>query len=96
MIATIISAVISGLIIGALARLVLPGRQNISILMTILMGVLGSFIGSWLTYQFGYSNSNDGFQWIPLLVGVAVAALLIVLYGSMTGRRTTGTGTTLR
>lgn len=96
MISTIIGAVISGLIIGALARLVLPGRQNISIIMTIVLGILGSFIGSWLTYYLGYRNSNGGFEWIPLLVGVAVAALLIVLYGSMTGRRTTGTGTTLR
>lgn len=96
MITTIIGAVISGLIIGALARLALPGRQNISMLMTILLGILGSLAGSWLTYYMGYRNSNGGFEWIPFLVGVAVAALLIVLYTSMTGRRTTGTGTTLR
>ena len=87
MISTIIGAIIGGLIIGALARLVLPGRQNISILMTIILGILGSLIGSWLTYQLGYNNSNGGFEIIPFLVGIVVAAILIVVYGNVTGRR---------
>lgn len=55
--------------------------------MTIVLGILGSLIGSWLTYQFGYSNSNGGFEFIPFIVGIIVAALLIVGYLSMTGRR---------
>ncbi len=85
MISTIIYAVIIGAIVGALARLVLPGRQNISILMTIVLGILGSAIGTWLTYQFGYSN-RSGFEWIPFLVGIAIAAALIVAYGAITGK----------
>ena len=87
MISTIIGAIIGGLIIGALARLVLPGRQNISILMTIILGILGSLIGSWLTYQLGNNNENGGFEIIPFLVGIVVAAVLIVVYGNVTGRR---------
>lgn len=86
MISTIITAIIGGLIIGALARLVLPGKQNISVVMTIVLGILGSAIGSWLVYQFGYSNSGGGFQWIPFLVGIAIAAGLIVAYGAVTGK----------
>ncbi len=86
---TIISAIVIGLIIGALARLVLPGRQNISIVMTILLGAVGAFLGSWIPVQFFGYNNNSGIAWVPLIIGVAVAALLIVLYGSMTGRRTT-------
>jgi uncharacterized membrane protein YeaQ/YmgE (transglycosylase-associated protein family) len=86
-IGTIIGAIIAGLIIGALARLVLPGRQNISILVTIILGILGSLIGSWVVYQLGYSNSNGGFEIIPFLAGIVVAALLIVGYGAMTGNR---------
>jgi uncharacterized membrane protein YeaQ/YmgE (transglycosylase-associated protein family) len=89
MIGTIIGAVIAGLIIGALARLVLPGKQDISVLLTIILGILGSLIGSWLVYQLGYQNENGGFEIIPFLAGVVVAALLIVIYGSMTGRRRT-------
>jgi uncharacterized membrane protein YeaQ/YmgE (transglycosylase-associated protein family) len=87
MIGTIIGAIVAGLIIGALARLVLPGKQNISILVTIVLGILGSLIGSWLVYQIGYDNANGGFEIIPFLVGVVVAAILIVIYGSVTGRR---------
>ncbi len=87
---TVLWTVVVGLIIGALARLVLPGRQNISIIMTILLGAIGAFLGSWIPVQFfNYGNANDGFAWIPLIIGVAVAALLIALYTSMTGRRST-------
>lgn len=57
---TIITAIIIGAIIGGLARLVMPGHQNISILMTIVLGILGSAIGSWLVAQLGYSNSSGG------------------------------------
>lgn len=89
MIGTIIGAIIGGLIIGALARLVLPGKQNISLLMTIVLGILGSLVASWLVYQLGYNNSNGGFQWIPFIVGIIVAAILIVIYGNVTGRRNT-------
>jgi uncharacterized membrane protein YeaQ/YmgE (transglycosylase-associated protein family) len=89
MIGTIIGAIIGGLIIGALARLVLPGKQNISLLMTIVLGILGSLIASWLVYQVGYHNSNGGFQWIPFIVGIVVAAILIVIYGNVAGRRNT-------
>lgn len=85
MLGTIIGAIVSGLVIGALARLVMPGKQNISILMTIVLGILGSVIGSWVTYQFGYSNSNGGFQIIPLIVGVVVAAILIAIYLKVVG-----------
>jgi len=89
MIGTIIGAIIGGLIIGALARLVLPGKQNISLLMTIVLGVLGSLIASWLVYQLGYNNSNGGFKIIPFLVGIVVAAILIVIYGNVAGKRRT-------
>ena len=87
MIGTIIGAIIGGLIIGALARLVLPGKQNISIVVTIILGILGSLIASWLVYQLGYNNENGGFEIIPFLVGIVVAALLIVIYGNVVGRR---------
>ena len=87
MIGTIIGAVVVGLIVGALARLIMPGKQNIGVIMTIVLGALGSFIGTWVTYQVGYSNSNGGFEFIPFLVGVVVAIILIALYVGITGRR---------
>ena len=91
MIGTILSALIVGLIVGALARLIMPGKQNIGVIMTILLGALGSFIGTWLTYQLGYQNSNGGWQVIPFLVGIIVAIVLIAIYVGITGRRGTRT-----
>jgi uncharacterized membrane protein YeaQ/YmgE (transglycosylase-associated protein family) len=91
MIGTIISAIVVGAIVGALARLLMPGRQSIGVIMTIVLGIIGSLIGSWVTYQVGYSNSNGGWAVIPFLVGVVVAIVLIAVYLAITGRRGTGT-----
>lgn len=87
MIGTIIGAIVVGLIVGALARLVMPGKQNIGLIMTILLGAIGSFVGTWLTYKLGYSNANGGFEIIPFLVGIIVAIVLIAIYLGVTGRR---------
>jgi len=89
MISTIIGAVVVGAIIGALARLVMPGKQSIGTAMTILLGVGGSFLGSWLTAQFGYHNANGGFAVLPFVVGILAAAALIALYLAVSGRRGT-------
>jgi uncharacterized membrane protein YeaQ/YmgE (transglycosylase-associated protein family) len=98
MIGTILSAIVVGAIVGALARLIMPGKQAIGVIMTIVLGILGSLIGSWVTYQVGYSNSNGGWAVIPFLVGVVVAIVLIGLYVGITGRKGTGTprGTAVR
>lgn len=87
MLGTILGAIIGGLIIGALARLVMPGKQNIGVIVTIALGVLGSIVGSWLSYKFGYDNANGGFEIIPFLVGIIVAVVLIAAYLGITGRR---------
>lgn len=87
MIGTIFSALVVGLIVGALARLVMPGKQNIGIIMTIALGAIGAFLGSWLTYNLGYTNSNGGWAVIPFLVGVIAAVVLIAIYLGITGRR---------
>jgi uncharacterized membrane protein YeaQ/YmgE (transglycosylase-associated protein family) len=89
---TIISAVVVGLIVGALARLIMPGKQNIGVIMTIVLGVLGSFVGSWLCYNlFGYQNEGGGWAVIPFLVGIIVAIVLIAIYLGIAGRRGTKT-----
>lgn len=91
MIGTIIGAIIVGLIVGVLARLVMPGKQNIGIIMTVLLGAVGSFLGTWVSYKLGYSNQNGGFKIIPFLVGIAFAVILIAGYLGITGRRGTRT-----
>jgi uncharacterized membrane protein YeaQ/YmgE (transglycosylase-associated protein family) len=86
-IGTIIGAIVVGLIVGALARLIMPGKQNIGVIMTVALGAVGSFVGTWVTYRLGYSNENGGFEIIPFLVGIIVAILLIAAYLGITGKR---------
>lgn len=83
---TIIVALLLGIVIGPLARLALPGKQNISLIMTIVLGALGALIGAWVVAAM---TSMDGFNLLALIVGVVVAALLVVGYGAISGRRTT-------
>lgn len=89
MISTIIGSIVIGLIVGGLARLVMPGKQNIGMIMTIVLGALGSFLGAWICYKLGYQNANGGFQVIPFLVGIIIAIALIAAYLGITGRRGT-------
>ena len=90
MLTTIVVTVILGAIIGVLARLVLPGRQDISTLMTVLLGIVGALIGSWLWTGVFNKGETSGIDWIALIMGVIVAAVLIVIYERVVaGRRTT-------
>jgi len=73
---------LAGIIIGPLARLMLPGRQDLSLIMTIVLGAVGA-IGGGLLYEALGGSDTSGVDWIRLLIQVAVAAVLVVLYGSM-------------
>ncbi len=88
MIGSIVLAIVVGAIIGLVARLVMPGKQNIGMIMTIVLGALGGLIGSWLASKFGYHNANGGIAWIPFFVGVGVAVVLIAIWETVSGRRT--------
>ena len=79
MIGSIILALIVGAVIGLVARLVMPGRQDIGMLPTVLIGALGGLIGSAVASQFGYHNANGGVAWIPFFVGVAAAVVLALV-----------------
>jgi uncharacterized membrane protein YeaQ/YmgE (transglycosylase-associated protein family) len=93
MIGSIVLAIVVGAIIGLVARLVMPGKQNIGMIMTIVLGALGGLIGSWMASKFGYHNANGGIAWIPFFAGVGVAVVLIAIWETVSGRRT---GTRLR
>ena len=85
MIGTIIGAIVVGAIIGALGRLLVPGKQNISLVVTILIGIVANVIVTLIVRQLGYANQS-GIAWIPLILGAVVAAVIIVIYGRMTNK----------
>jgi uncharacterized membrane protein YeaQ/YmgE (transglycosylase-associated protein family) len=88
MLGLIISLLVIGLIAGAVARLVVPGTQNISIPMTILLGVIGSFVGGFLAYLIFGSDNADGFFQPSGIIGSIIGAIIVlVIYLQVSGRR---------
>lgn len=85
-IGTIIGALVAGIIIGPLARLVMPGKQNLSLGMTIVIGAIGALIGGFI-YQALGGDETGGIDWIRLAVQVGVAALAIILYANMGSKK---------
>jgi uncharacterized membrane protein YeaQ/YmgE (transglycosylase-associated protein family) len=82
----IISAIIIGAIIGILGRLVVRGRQRISILLTIVVGIVAALVGTWLASLIGVQSTN-GVDWIELLLQVGLAAVFVAAVSSRGRRR---------
>ncbi|EHI14024.1 GlsB/YeaQ/YmgE family stress response membrane protein [Mycolicibacterium thermoresistibile] len=83
---TIIVALIVGALLGALARLILPGKQNIGMLITVLLGAVGALLGSWISNAM-FGTGDKMFSPIPFVIGLVVAVLLIAIYAGVAGRR---------
>jgi uncharacterized membrane protein YeaQ/YmgE (transglycosylase-associated protein family) len=81
----IITAIVFGAIIGALARLILPGKQNIPIWLTIVVGIVGAFVGTLLARAFG--APTGGFNIIELILQIIVAIIGVAIVAGMYGRR---------
>ena len=74
-----------GLVAGALARLLHPGRDPMNWVWTMVLGILGAVVGGWLGTQIFGVNANNGLMsWLVAVVG---ALLLLVGYNMLTGRR---------
>lgn len=82
----IISAIVVGIIIGALGRLFAPGKQNISILVTIIVGIIAAFLGTFIA---GAINANDtsGIDWIELIIQIVLAVIGVTIAANMLGKR---------
>ena len=89
-ITSVITAILIGIVVGVLGRLVLPGRQPIGMLVTILVGIVSAFIGTAIARAIGIPTVTNGVDWLELLVQVIVAALGVALVAALMGRRRTG------
>jgi uncharacterized membrane protein YeaQ/YmgE (transglycosylase-associated protein family) len=83
----IITALIVGLIIGALGRLVVPGRQNMPIWLTMLVGVGAALLGTVIARAAGIATQTAGIDWTELLIQVLVAAIAVALIAGVGSRR---------
>jgi uncharacterized membrane protein YeaQ/YmgE (transglycosylase-associated protein family) len=84
----IIGVIIAGAIIGALAKLVMPGKQAGGSIITILLGIVGVIIGYYLAAALGV-EATSGIDWVRWIISIIVAVVLIAIYGAVTGRRNT-------
>ena len=74
-----------GLIVGALAKLVMPGRDPGGIVVTILLGIVGAVIGGFVGRALGFYGPNEAAGFLMSFLG---AVVLLVIYRAIAGRRT--------
>ena len=80
-----ITAIVIGLIIGALGRLVVPGKQDIPIWLTMLIGVVAAIIGTFIAAALGVADT-PGIDWIELILQVALAAVGVAIIAGARSR----------
>jgi uncharacterized membrane protein YeaQ/YmgE (transglycosylase-associated protein family) len=81
----IIGWIVFGLVIGALAKLVMPGRDPGGIIVTMLLGIVGAVIGGFIGRAMGFYGPGESAGWIVSFIG---AVVLLFIYRLFVGRRT--------
>lgn len=81
----ILTWIIFGLIAGALAKFIMPGNQGMGWLMTIILGIVGAFVGGWIGSMLGWGDANS-FDIKSMLLAVVGALVVLWIYGMATKR----------
>jgi uncharacterized membrane protein YeaQ/YmgE (transglycosylase-associated protein family) len=81
---SIVGWIIFGLVVGALAKLVMPGRDPGGIVVTIVLGIVGALLGGWLGRAIGWYGPNEAAGFVMALIG---ALILLGLYRLLVARR---------
>ena len=82
---SILGAIVGGLIVGLLARFILPGRQGLSLPITAAIGIVAALIGWWIAGKLGV-QSTSGIDWLRWIISTIIAAVGIVIYGKVTSK----------
>jgi uncharacterized membrane protein YeaQ/YmgE (transglycosylase-associated protein family) len=80
----LIAILVVGLIVGAIAKLLVPGRDPGGWVVTILLGIAGAFVGTWLGRTLGIYSGGQSAGWIASIIG---AVVLLLIYRAIVGRR---------
>lgn len=85
-IAGVLSAIVIGLVLGVLGRMMAPGAQRIPIWLTILAGIAAAFIGTAIARGIGVENTA-GIDWIEVIIQVITAAIAVSIAAAVLGKR---------
>lgn len=80
----IIATIIIGLVVGVIAKLLMPGRDPGGFIITILLGIAGAFVATWLGQAIGWYGPGEGAGFIASVLG---AILVLAIYRAVAGRR---------
>ena len=80
----ILTWILFGLVVGIIAKLLMPGRDPGGFIVTILLGIAGALLGGFIGKAIGFYGPNEGAGWIISILG---AIVLLVLYRMMVRRR---------
>ena len=75
---------IIGLIVGAVAKFVMPGRQGGGIIVTMILGIVGAFVATWIGQAVGWYQAGQGAGFLASVIG---ALIVLWIYGLVTRRR---------
>lgn len=83
----ILGWIVLGLVVGALAKAIMPGKDPGGIIITMVLGIVGALLGGWLSSALGFGGREGFFDlktWIVALIG---AVVLLAIYRAVAGRR---------
>lgn len=80
----ILAWILFGLVVGVIAKLLMPGRDPGGFIVTILLGIAGALIGGFIGRAMGFYSENEGAGWLMSILG---AIVLLALYRMMVRRR---------
>jgi uncharacterized membrane protein YeaQ/YmgE (transglycosylase-associated protein family) len=85
---TVLWALLGGTVVGLLGKTFAPGKRDVALWLTILIGIAGVFLGNWLYVDvLGFRENTARVDWWRHIWQVAVAAVLVVLVTGTAGRR---------
>ena len=89
MIGFILYLIVMGLVAGFIARALVPGRDAMSVTATILLGIVGSFIGGFIGYALTHKDATDGaFQASGIIGSIVGAIIALLVYRAINSRNT--------
>jgi uncharacterized membrane protein YeaQ/YmgE (transglycosylase-associated protein family) len=82
----ILSWILLGLVAGAIAKALRPGRDPQGCIVTMIIGVVGAILGGWIATMLGWGRV-DGFNLYSILVATGGAVLALIIWSALSGRR---------